>query len=343
MMKPLRAWIDTGERLFRGSYLGYTWLLVMLGAGASSEVPTSGEIVALIVLGLNYHFFGYMHNDLIDLPLDRTQPRRAQDPLVTGQISERSAWRFVLAQIPVSLLVLWLAEASWLAFPLLVTGYAATVVYNAYGKRCPVPMLTDAVQGIAWAMLALTGAALVGEPTTLTILPAAFAFIYIVLINGIHGSLRDLDNDYHNGQTTTAIYLGARPIGRDIIGTRRLAAYAYAVFAALLAPPVILFVSGELKPGLVAITAWILINAYSLLVLSRVVSISSPDRQKSVFINQLPLLLPPVIVQWPLLDDTLAITLLVCFFLPYLIFIADLRHFADYLADYGNVDDSRNT
>ena len=111
-MGRLRSLIDDGERFFRGSYFGYTWLLILLGAGSVNPEPSLTQIVLLICLGLNYHFFGYIHNDLIDLPLDRLQPRRATDPLVTGRISTRTAWLFALIQIPISYGLLFWGDAE---------------------------------------------------------------------------------------------------------------------------------------------------------------------------------------------------------------------------------------
>ena len=44
---------------------------------------------------------------------------------------------------------------------------------------------------------------------------AGFIIVYILLVNGINGSLRDLVNDYAFGTRTTAIWLGARPLPDD--------------------------------------------------------------------------------------------------------------------------------
>ena len=92
-MSRLGNLLDDAERFFRGSFLCYTWLLILLGAGSTDPSPDAMQILVLILIGLNYHLFGYVHNDLIDLPVDRTQPLRACDPLVSGRISERAAWR----------------------------------------------------------------------------------------------------------------------------------------------------------------------------------------------------------------------------------------------------------
>jgi hypothetical protein len=65
---------------------------------------------------------------------------------------------------------------------------------------------------------------------------AAYALILTLLFNGIHGSLRDLANDYAHGSRTTAIFLGARPAAGqgDPLVPGGFAAYASVVLALLL-------------------------------------------------------------------------------------------------------------
>lgn len=199
------------DRFTRIHFVGYSSLWALLGAG--SVAPASPRLaLGLAGIGALFHFYGSVLNDVVDLPVDRTQPLRAEDPLVRGTISPRAALVFALVQVPLMLgLAAWLGggarELAWL-----VGAVAAMAVYNLYGKRCPVPPLTDAAQGLAWACMTLFGARMAGGlPNRSTVCIALFGIVFTTLINGVHGGMRDLENDHSAGARTTALFLGIRP------------------------------------------------------------------------------------------------------------------------------------
>ncbi|HMC22757.1 MAG TPA: UbiA family prenyltransferase, partial [Thermoanaerobaculia bacterium] len=97
------------------------------------------------------------------------------------------------------------------ASAVLIFAMGLMLLYNLYGKRIWFPLLSDAVQALAWVALALYGTLSVNsalEPSVGWL--AAIIFVYVLMINGLHGGLRDLANDAHHGARTTALYLGAR-------------------------------------------------------------------------------------------------------------------------------------
>jgi hypothetical protein len=109
--------------------------------------------------------------------------------------------------------------------------------YNLWGKRCRFPPLTDAIQGLAWASLAIYAAQAFGaEPNAMTWTVAAYVAGFTLLFNGVHGSLRDLRNDFTSGARTTAIFLGARPDpgGGDPVVPPAVATYASSVVIGLI-------------------------------------------------------------------------------------------------------------
>jgi 4-hydroxybenzoate polyprenyltransferase len=81
--------------------------------------------------------------------------------------------------------------------------------YNLFGKRCALPMLSDAMQGLVWGTLAVYGAFVAaGYINALTLVAASFGFGFLFLVNGVHGGLRDLENDVAIGCTTTVSFAG---------------------------------------------------------------------------------------------------------------------------------------
>ncbi|MFQ5399557.1 MAG: UbiA prenyltransferase family protein [Anaerolineae bacterium] len=217
----------TYQRFVRLSTFGLSAMMPLLGAATVNRHLDGRHIWGMVAVAFAFHQFGYVLNDVVDLPVDRRQPRRASYPLVSGLVTPRQALAFALLQIPVALLLnSWLggSGASYLA---LLIAFALGAVYDLFGKRTAVPPLLDAVQAGAWVSMIFYGTAVAGAaPTPLTWTLAGFVATYIILVNGGHGALRDVRSDVEAGVRTTAILLGARAdgCGRLYI-PRRLAVY----------------------------------------------------------------------------------------------------------------------
>jgi 4-hydroxybenzoate polyprenyltransferase len=231
---PWRERIRMAGQFVRFSALGATAFMPLAGA-VTAGTPLSARTTAGIAgMGVAYHCYVFVLNDVCDLPIDRTQPRRAGSPLVQGRVRPSTALAFALANVPVAFLLLRLLHAPAAASVALAASFAFGAVYDRWGKRCPWPPLTDLVQGAAWGTLALAGAEAAGGTTSLTVLLLVFFTVYILMTNGIHGSSRDLANDLRHGARTTAIAMGAVPApGGGIEIPRRLARYALTLQAVL--------------------------------------------------------------------------------------------------------------
>ncbi len=313
------------EHTLRGSFFGFTAMLPLIAAGTIDPDPAGAQIAALLCIAVNFHVFGYLHNDLIDLPIDRTQPQRANDPLITGRLQLSHAWLLAVAQIPISFAIAALAGAELHAMLTLALGYLATVAYNLYGKRCAIPMLTDALQGAAWFCLAVFGALLAGGFNALTFVIAAFGFAFILLINGVHGGLRDLANDLDHGRMTTAIYFGAHPIDAvSIHSPAALRGFAACALALVMLPGALCLLTNRFDyaiPTLLLVgTAWLLLNAISVWYLWQVVRPQQADRRRWIYAHQLPLLTPSLVLFLPVLGWPLRLTVLLTWTVMLLLF-----------------------
>ena len=146
-----------------------------------------------------------------------------------GLIRPDVALLFALAQLPLAFFVTAWMGGTFLAYVVLVLGFACMTVYDVWGKRSRWPPLTDLAQGIGWGCLGLWAAAVVpGEFTGLTGILFLFLTLFIVLINGLHGGVRDLPNDMEHGVRSTAVLMGAHPLAKGGIfipsGLKRYAA-----------------------------------------------------------------------------------------------------------------------
>ena len=307
------------DRLIRLHFLVLTAQLVTFGIAAATVVgaatPAWPELLGIFAVGLAFHVFAYVFNDVIDLPVDRTQPLRAGDPLVRGDISVQQALLLSLMMIPLAALLSAVMGADWTTQLILIGSFAAMAIYDLWGKRCFCPPLTDLAQGIGWGGLALWAAMLLSHRLT----PAAwlafgFGAGYIFLINGVHGGLRDLANDLRTGSRTTAIFFGARPTAKGASMT--LGLRSFAIFAQLL-----LVGLGLAALAILPIPTWlaglvVVVEAACFVFLLRVLEPERKSWQHDFRIHLILLLIPPLLVFLPQLEASLQITLLLACFPP---------------------------
>jgi 4-hydroxybenzoate polyprenyltransferase len=207
-----------GITFTRLTVIGFTWTLPLLGNFVAQRAVVLRQTLLLLFLATAFHIFAYVTNDIVDLELDRLVPRRATKPLIRGAILPQHALWFALSQLPLMLLATYALHGGWQSYLLLLLSLFCMTVYNLFGKKTDFPILTDFIQGIAWALLALYGYTIARQPLQ----PAAYAIagfivIYIMLINGIHGSIRDLPTDAAYGVRSTALRFGASFVAPDKI------------------------------------------------------------------------------------------------------------------------------
>lgn len=307
------------DRLIRLHFLVFTAQLVIFGIAAATAsgvaTPSWPTLIGVFAVGLAFHVFAYVFNDVIDLPVDRTQPLRAGDPLVKGDISVQQALWLSLMMIPLAALLSAVMGADWVTQLILIASFAAMAVYDLWGKRCFCPPLTDLAQGLGWGGLSLWVAMLLGhELTAAAWLAFGFGAGYIFLINGVHGGLRDLANDLRTGSRTTAIYFGARPSRQGASMTTSLRVFS--IFAQLL-----LVGLGLAALSIFALPIWqsvlvVATLAACIYYLLRVLQPEGPTWQHDFRIHLILLLMPPLLIFLPMLERSLQITLLVACFPP---------------------------
>lgn len=223
-------------RFGRFSVLGFSLILPVAGAATVSAHVTVAQIAALLAVALAFHIFGYVSNDVCDLPIDRTEPLRAGSPLVRGLVSPRVAFAIAMIPVPLAAALHLAAGGDPAAAAVLMTGMGFGWIYNAYGKRIAAPLVSDVAQALAWVALALYGALTMRSALTLAFdWLGATVVLYVLLVNGLHGGLRDLANDARHGAKTTAILLGARAMddGRLLV-PRGLKLYGLALHVLIL-------------------------------------------------------------------------------------------------------------
>ncbi|MBW3605833.1 MAG: UbiA family prenyltransferase [Actinobacteria bacterium] len=249
--------LESAVRFVRLVSAAASVVFVCLGVATATD-PTVAAMLWAVAVGLPFHVFAFASNDVVDLPIDRTDPRRARSPLVAGVISPQVALVVALAHLPVAFLAL-LVAGGGAASGSLAGAAVGLMLYNLVGKRLGVPLVADLGQGAAFALLVVVGAALGSGPTHATWWVAAYVAIHVALVNGIHGALRDAENDAVRGARTTALLLGASASPREGIAVpaavRRWGVVLQAVLLGLLVVPLLTGAVGSPRSASVALAA----------------------------------------------------------------------------------------
>ncbi|MFN8641791.1 MAG: carotenoid biosynthesis protein [Candidatus Binatia bacterium] len=327
------------DRFLRLHFVAYPWLLTLLGAAfAAGGTPTATRV-------------GGAAGGRLGVPRPRPRAERRHRPADRPHPGPARAIPWCAApsvarrrtcsrspSLPVMLLLTNLGGAGLapLAWVTLACGLMAA--YNRWGKMCPVPPLSVLIQGLAWGALALFGARVMGELATIPWLVAAYGTGFMLLINGIHGGLRDLANDVGCQRRNTAIWLGAEPDPRDPFRTRStgaVAVFAFAVQSAMLALLLWVLWRDELPYHLpddatlrrvvrgAVLVAFGVVALRCHVLLWRLVKPGWARRDEAGSMHAFMILLLPVVVFLPALDPFFRFLVPLCFLLPLLIQYVD--------------------
>ncbi len=308
------------EHFARIHFMGFSVMWPILGAISVAPRDAARVLPALLAVTLCFHLYAAVLNDVVDLDVDRTQPLRANHPLVRGALSRRTALAFALAQVPLAFVLLRRFGAG--AAIALATAFVFMAIYDLWGKRCPVPPLTDAAQGVAWGALACVGAFATGsQPNALTAVVFAYAVGYLLLINGVHGGVRDLENDFARGTRTTAIFLGMRLAADGVLQVpQRAWRFCFAVQGVLVILTFVPLARNDVafSPGALSV-AWAVTIALAVLCLVLMRQVLRPGDTAWEMAYRLHL----AVLLWPLVflfagyaGGTTGAALIVLFFLP---------------------------
>ncbi|MGA7270722.1 MAG: UbiA family prenyltransferase, partial [Acidimicrobiia bacterium] len=244
---PTPGLTETGARLTRFFSMGITILYPLVGIATTTGRARVGDWTKLVILGVLFHIYADVANDVADLPIDGTDPRRGRDPIVRRQVS--APWGLWIALTPLPLMALLLFDQPIPVAATLATGVGLLGIYNIAGKTIPIPFVADFTQGAGWAALVFVGAEIGGGSTPTTWLAASFVVVFVAMVNGVHGAVRDVENDRLAGAKTTAVILGARIRGAGLLLPRSLVAYAGVLQAALAGILIGILVANSQRPG----------------------------------------------------------------------------------------------
>ena len=198
------------SRLFN---MGLTGVAPVLGALSmfGTHSLTIFQYFVLFAIGCLAHAYGFVLNDIFDVPVDRLSKDLSMRPLVNGSITFRRATAFAFGCLILSFILtrvfFFTSQSQFLMIVfVLIIAYLLATVYDALSKKYPG---MDLFLAAAVFFLILFGAATIGNPTPLVWTVALIGGLQVLFMNMINGAIKDIDHDEDGSARTLAILLGA--------------------------------------------------------------------------------------------------------------------------------------
>ncbi len=210
-------------RLIRIHSLPVTALTPLLGACATFTI-FEGDILhrenllilfSLFIVGIIVHIFGETLNDYMDVDIDKSNPELFDKPLVSGEISKKSALIGMLISFIVLIFVFIFSKFNPLSILIFTIAAVTGVIYQLISKK----WLHSAIFLSAWAFfIILFGGVYAGKYQNLLDVPilvyiiSILGFFHLWMNTAILGHLKDVKNDTEYGIKTFPVHFGVKVI-----------------------------------------------------------------------------------------------------------------------------------
>jgi 4-hydroxybenzoate polyprenyltransferase len=212
MPNSARLWLRL-TRLQAGAATAITCVFgaILLMPGNSIDVV---HLILLFLIGLLYHFWGFVLNEWADVEIDKYARELTQKPLISGAIRRNHAFYAAWWAIAMA----WVLSTLYFGSPLASLAFLMAIflgaVYDLLGKRF---FGADFVLGGSIFFFTLFGAYTVSSHLTPVVYLAGFLFfIQLAFQTGFTGGLKDIPHDHKAGANTSAVYLGCRVVGNRL-------------------------------------------------------------------------------------------------------------------------------
>jgi len=210
--------------------VAYARLLRIPGIGGLAMPPVIGAITVgvydlynlfiVFLIGTIAAVYGFILNDFADVEVDKQAIELHGKPLVSGDISIKTALIICVFFILFSFLlvvILWYGQTvDYLKLTALISIFTAGMlgsIYDFYGKKI---VGADFLVAISVAFVYLFGALSFGQPTIITWIIFILTFNQILHMNAIEGGIKDADHDPQMGVKNITLAMGVKMHGMNI-------------------------------------------------------------------------------------------------------------------------------
>lgn len=208
-------------RIHSSVLTGVTPCVVAAATGATLSIY---HYIELFIIGIIFHIFLFVYNELRDLSIDKASDKLKGKPLVDGSATVGSAKTIVILSIVLTLVltIVFFRERAIILIPIILLTILFGGLYDILGKRFP---HADYFIATSIFLLAIYGGFSVTQNlSTLVYIICALAFIQMLAQNIVAG-LKDVDHDYLAGGISTPLRMGVKIKGKNILIPKKFIAY----------------------------------------------------------------------------------------------------------------------
>lgn len=201
-------------------------LLILIGALVVGQ-PNITNLIILFTIGILFHIFFFVFNDIGDMGVDKLANYLQRKPLVSGDISKKNAIILTIFSIIVSYILIIFFFFSYICILMFSLSLVFGGLYDLYGKKAT--GYGDFLFSATLLFLFLFGASAISIYfSRLVILIGLLVFFGCFFANLVEGGLKDVDHDYKAGGGTLATLLGVKVKNHTLIipNSFRLIAYS---------------------------------------------------------------------------------------------------------------------
>lgn len=216
--------IKTYLRLGRVHSSVLTGLTPCVAAIATGMILSIYHYLGLFIIGLFFHIFLFVYNELRDLTIDKASDSLKGKPLVDGSVNIGSAKRIVISSIIIILIltIVFFRERAMILIPTILLTLLFGGLYDNLGKRFP---HSDYFIATSIFFLALYGGlSVIYDLNLLVYIICALAFIQMLAQNIVAG-LKDVDHDYLAGGISTPLRMGVKINVKNILLPKSFLSY----------------------------------------------------------------------------------------------------------------------
>ena len=192
-------------------FLGFT---PVFGAIANGEF-TLLHLIILLIIGLLTHIFVFVQNDYYDVEIDRKSKYVSNRPLVTGSISQKTAFVIFVSFFILSLLLAIVFFFTFYSFAVLLLSFLCMTLYNKYSKRF---FGMEYILGAGIFTHGIFGALTVSNNVSyLAIIVSALGLMQWLFSVGISANLKDVEFDSKLGIRTTPRVFGVQVSDNELL------------------------------------------------------------------------------------------------------------------------------
>jgi decaprenyl-phosphate phosphoribosyltransferase len=224
--------------------LGTTTLIGALTVGMTDLV----NLCIVFLVGSFSAVFGFLLNDYADVELDNLVSDLKKKPLVSGDVSKRSALMIAILLILMTFLLISILYYGkpidtykfFAIISIIVAGILGSI-YDLFGKKI---IGSDFLVSISMSFVFIFGALSFGEPTVITWIIFVLTFNQALHMNAVEGGIKDADHDYKMGVTNIALSTGVKVEGDALFIPNSFKAFGFGIrlfSAVLLFTPFVVF------------------------------------------------------------------------------------------------------